>query len=74
MKDDNIYFDEQNFKQQPMPNEPQAEPIDLPETTSSTPLIPQPQNEPFNSNADIDKKIRFWRRFSFALGLIIFFG
>ena len=74
MKDDNVYFDEQNFKQQPIPNEPQAEPIDLSETASSTPLTPQPQNEPFNSNANIDKKIRFWKRFSLALGLITFFG
>ena len=40
-------------------------------TASQTSII---QSEPTNSVSDIDKKIKFWKKFSLILGLITFFG
>lgn len=62
MENSSVYPDTQNSQQQPSSSNPQID---------STGLA---QKKPLSSGADVDKKIRFWKKFSLTVGLITFFG
>ena len=83
MEDDNANFGEQNSLQQPAFNEPQIHSVDSsrampssmpPVSFQGTPLNSTTQEESADSAANIDKKIKFWKKFSIILGLVTFFG
>ena len=66
MEGNNTNIGGQDIRQQSAPNESQASPASLSQTPSPTLQL--------SCTANVDKKIRYWRKFSLILGLIAFFG
>lgn len=58
----------------PQPEHPPQPPSPLPPHQNSTPQPTPIPTQSTNPTTNIDKKIRFWKRFSLILGLISFFG